>query len=88
MFVEGRQIFTVSVKGLGGNQMLRILAADSWSDLLSVEQIDNLELEYRWRRGVVSAREKGLALKAPIRKGQVVGMAVISLEGEVLGEQV
>ncbi|HQD19681.1 MAG TPA: D-alanyl-D-alanine carboxypeptidase family protein [Bacillota bacterium] len=86
MFVEGRQIFTVSVKGLGGNQMLRILAADSWSDLLSVEQIDNLELEYRWRRGVVSAREKGLALKAPIRKGQVVGMAVISLEGEVLGE--
>ena len=38
--------------------MLRILAADSWSDLLSVEQIDNLELEYRWRRGVVSARKR------------------------------
>ena len=36
--------------------------------------------------GSCQRQEKGLALKAPIRKGQVVGMAVISLEGEVLGE--
>lgn len=86
MFVQGREIFTVPVKGLLGSKRVKILAAEGWSDLLSVEQIDSLELDYRWRRGVVSAREKGLALKVPIRKGQVVGIVVISLEGEVLGE--
>ena len=87
MFVKGRQIFTVPVSGFRGRtQMVKILAAESWSALLSLEQIRELELEFRWSRGVVSAKQKGLALKAPIRKGQVVGKAVISLEGEILGE--
>lgn len=87
MFVEGRQIFTVPVSGLlGQTQMVKILAGESWSALLSLEQIRELELEFRWLRGVVDSKQEGLALKAPIRKGRVVGRAVISLEGEILGE--
>ncbi|MDD3073805.1 MAG: D-alanyl-D-alanine carboxypeptidase [Eubacteriales bacterium] len=87
MFVEGRQIFTVPVSGLRGREyMVKILAGESWSDLLSLEQIRNLDLEFNWNRGIVDSKQEGLALKAPIRKGQVVGQAVISLEGEILGE--
>lgn len=86
MFVQGRQIFTVPVIGLRGSPMVKILAAENWSALLSLEQIENLELDFIWRRGVISTKEKGLALKAPIRKGKVLGKAVISLEGEILGE--
>ncbi|MDD4658514.1 MAG: D-alanyl-D-alanine carboxypeptidase [Eubacteriales bacterium] len=87
MFVEGRQIFTVPVSGFRGREdMVKILAGESWSDLLSLEQIRNLELEFKWNRGIVDSKQEGLALKAPIRKGQVVGRAVISLEGEILGE--
>ena len=87
MFVKGRQIFTVPVSGFRGRtQMVKILAAESWSSLLSLEQIRDLELEFRWCRGVVDSKQEGLALKAPIRKGRVVGRAVISLEGEILGE--
>ena len=86
MFVQGRQIFTVPVIGIRGSPMVKIFAAENWSALLSLEQIDNLELEFKWRRGVISTKEKGLALKAPIRKGKVLGKAVISLEGKIMGE--
>ena len=87
MFVKGRQIFTVPVSGFRGRtQMVKILAAESWSALLSLEQIRDLELEFRWCRGVVDSKQEGVALKAPIRRGRVVGRAVISLEGEILGE--
>ena len=87
MFVKGRQIFTVPVSGFRGRtHVVKILAAESWSALLSLEQIRNLDLEFIWNRGIVDSKQEGLALKAPIRKGQVVGRAVISLEGEILGE--
>lgn len=87
MFVEGRQIFTVPVTDLWGqSQMVKILAAGSWSDLLSQQQISCLELKFNWLPGIVDSRQEGVALKAPICKGQVVGKAVIILGDEILGE--
>ncbi len=87
MFVEGRQIFSVPVTDLWGqSQMVKILAAGSWSDLLSLQQISSLELKFNWVQGIVDSRQEGVALKAPICKGQVVGKAVISLGDEILGE--
>jgi D-alanyl-D-alanine carboxypeptidase (penicillin-binding protein 5/6) len=87
MFVEGRQIFSVPVTNLWGQrQAVKILAAGSWSDLLSQQQISSLELRFNWVPGIVDSRQEGVALKAPICKGQVVGKAVITLENEILGE--
>lgn len=88
MLVEGRQIFTVPVRGQrrGEPELVKILAGGTYSDLLHVNQIPRLELDFDWAEGVVQAGEKGLVLKAPIRQGQVLGMAVISLDGEILAE--
>lgn len=87
MFVAGRQVFILPVIGyFGEEQLLEIVAETDWSELLSLEQVRNLQLNYYWRRGAVDYSQKGLALKAPLKKGQVVGRAVISLEGVVLAE--
>jgi hypothetical protein len=66
--------------------MLQILAGGTYSDLHYIADIRRLELNFDWARGIVKEDEQGLVLKAPIRKGQVLGMAVISLDGEILAE--
>lgn len=86
MFVEGRQIFTVPVISYGQKEKaVQIVAGGSWSDLLSLDQIGRLSLDYVWQPGILR-EETGLALKGPLAKSQVVGCAVISLDGEFLGE--
>lgn len=87
MFTAGRQVFILPVYDFfGREQLVEIIAAEDWADLLSIEQVSSLKLDYRWQPGVVDNNRKGLALKAPLSKGQVVGSAIISLEGEILGE--
>ncbi|MGI6365337.1 MAG: D-alanyl-D-alanine carboxypeptidase family protein [Bacillota bacterium] len=88
MLVEGRQILSVPVHGQrrGQPDMLQILAGGTYSDLHYIADIRRLELNFDWARGIVKEDEQGLVLKAPIRKGQVLGMAVISLDGEILAE--
>lgn len=88
MLVEGRQIFTVPVSGQrrGQPDMVKILAGETYAGLFNVRQIPRLELSFDWARGVLKTGEQGLILNAPIRKGQNLGNAVITLDGEVLAE--
>lgn len=86
-FTQGRQVFTVPVSLLWGReQTVKVLAGESWSDLLSLEQIRDLELTFQWRKGIIDHAQEGLAFKAPLRPGQVLGQAIISCGGQVLGE--
>ncbi len=88
MLVEGRQIFSVPIRGQrrGQPDMLQILAGGTYSDLHHVADIRRLELDFEWTQGVVQSDEPGLVLKAPIQEGQVLGLAVICLDGEKLAE--
>ncbi|NLO86955.1 MAG: D-alanyl-D-alanine carboxypeptidase [Firmicutes bacterium] len=88
MVVEGRQLLTVPVRGqgLGQPSMVRIMAGGTYSDLLNVEDIARLKLDFVWAEGVRKEDEAGLVLQAPIREGQVLGQALVTLEGEVLAE--
>src|SRR5690554_316766 len=87
MLVEGRQIFLVPITGQrqGQGDMMKVLAGDTFSGLFHVQEIERMELNFDWARGVADTRD-GLALRAPIREGQALGMAVVSLDGEVLAE--
>ena len=58
----------------------------TYSDLLNVEDIARLKLDFVWAEGVRKEDEAGLVLQAPIREGQVLGQALVTLEGEVLAE--
>lgn len=87
VLAAGRQIFTVPVTALFGQaKSVQLVAGSSWAELLSLEQIGGLRLEFKWKRGIVDRRQDGLALKAPLRLGQVVGSAQVILEGEIVGE--
>lgn len=88
MLVKGRQLLSVPVHGQRRRQpdMLQIVAGGTYSDLHHVADIRRLELNFDWDRSIVKEGEQGLVLKAPIRKGQVLGMAVVSLDGQVLAE--
>lgn len=87
MLVEGRQIFMVPVNGQrrGEPEYMEILAGGTFSDLFHVDQIPRLELTYNWEEDAVGGGD-GLTLRAPIKKGEILGLAVISLDGIVLAE--
>lgn len=88
MLVEGREIITVPIQGQRWDQpeMLKILAGGTYSDLHNVADIRRLELDLSWAQGLAKSGKEGLVLKAPIRDGQVLGLAVVSLDGERLAE--
>lgn len=87
MLVEDRQIFMVPVTGQrrGEPEYAEIIAGGTFSDLFHVDQIARLELDFDWAKGVVQEGE-GLVLRAPIREGEVLGLAIISLDGVILAE--
>lgn len=88
MLVAGRQVFTAPVRGQrqGEPETVVIVAGETYADLFPAEDIARIQLNFAWARGVTARGGAGLVFKAPIRKGQTLGTAVINLDGEVLGE--
>jgi len=88
MLVKGRQVFMAPVNGQrkGEPEMVKIVAGGTFVDLFHEQQVARIDLTFDWARGVVDTKETGLVLNTPIRSGQILGFAVISLDGKVLAE--
>lgn len=88
VLVQGRQVGTISVQGQlpWETRTLDVVASETYEDLLHLQQIDDIQLGIDWNEDVLDSGQKDVTLQAPIRRGQVLGTAIVSLEGEVLAE--
>lgn len=88
VLVQGRQVQTIPVHGQlpWETRTLDVVASDTYEDLLHLQQIDDIQVDIDWKDVVLEYGQNDVALQAPIRSGQVLGMAVVSLEGEILAE--
>lgn len=88
MLVEGRQVLMVPVTNRrnGEPEVVEILAGGGFADLLHVQHIAQLELQFDWAKEVLDQRKGGIVLKAPIRRGQVLGQGLVILNNHVLAE--
>lgn len=68
-----------------------IIASESFADVLSRADIPNIKFELVWDSRLIKSSgkgEEGIELLTSLKKGVVIGRAVYTLKGEVLGETI
>lgn len=68
---------------------LDIAASESFEDVINKADISNIKLEVEWNEKLIKsseAEEEGIEILSSLKKGEVLGKAIYTLNGEALGE--
>ncbi len=84
---EGQVVAAAALSGQarGEKGEVAALAGAGYKDILPVEQISRIEQVITWDKSLLSGKDKA-RLKAPLKEGQVIGLARYILDGELLFE--
>ncbi|HOL16435.1 MAG TPA: D-alanyl-D-alanine carboxypeptidase family protein [Bacillota bacterium] len=84
---KGQVVATAALSGQSKGEKAEVpaLAGTGYEDILSVEEISRLEQIITWDSRLLSGKDK-TRLKAPLKEGQVIGLARYILDGQVLFE--
>lgn len=88
VLIQGRMIRKVAVQGQlpWEAKTAEVVASETYEELLHLQQIDDIQIDIDWKDEVLDSNQKDVVLNAPIRSGQVLGIAVVRLDGEILAE--
>jgi len=88
VLVEGNKVVAAPVHGqmLWEARTVDVMASETYEDLLHIQQIEGIQIDIDWKEDVLASGPEDVVLQAPIQSGQVLGVAQVSLEGEILAE--